>query len=102
SRAGVTMTTARFLGYSRAESARFSLLLSIPTILAASGLIGYELYLAGELALTGDILSAAGLAFVAALLAISGMMGWLRSASFTPFVVYRVLLGAGLLLWVYG
>lgn len=101
SRAGITMTAARFLGYSRAESARFSLLLSVPTILAASGLIGFELYRAGMLELTFDLLSAAGLAFLAALLAISGMMSWLRSASFTPFVIYRVLLGVGLLVWVY-
>ena len=30
------------------------------------------------------------------------MIGWLRRASFTPFAVYRVLLGAFLLWWVYG
>jgi undecaprenyl-diphosphatase len=30
------------------------------------------------------------------------MMGWLRRASFTPFVIYRVLLGGLLLWWVYG
>jgi hypothetical protein len=41
------------LGYSRAEAARFSLLLSIPTILAASALIGYELHASGDLALRG-------------------------------------------------
>jgi undecaprenyl-diphosphatase len=101
SRSGVTMTAALFLGYSRAEAARFSLLLSIPTILAASSLIGYELYQADALALTGDILSATVLAFIAALLAISGMMNWLRKASFTPFVLYRLLLGVGLLIWIY-
>ena len=27
---------------------------------------------------------------------------WLRRASYTPFVVYRVILGAALLCWVYG
>jgi undecaprenyl-diphosphatase len=30
------------------------------------------------------------------------MIGWLRRASFTPFVVYRILLGMALLWWVYG
>ena len=29
-------------------------------------------------------------------------MSWLGRASFTPFVIYRIGLGAGLLYWVYG
>jgi undecaprenyl-diphosphatase len=97
SRAGVTMTAARFLGYSRAEAARFSLLLSIPAILAASALVGYEIQSSGERLLRRDAWLAAGFAFLAALSAISLMMKWLRRASFTPFVVYRLLLGLGLL-----
>jgi undecaprenyl-diphosphatase len=101
SRAGVTMTAARFLGYSRAEAARFSLLLSIPTILAASALVGYELQASGERLLHRDLWLAAGLAFLAALAAISLMMKWLRRASFTSFVVYRLLLGFALLIWLH-
>jgi undecaprenyl-diphosphatase len=100
SRAGVTMTAARFMGYSRAEAARFSLLLSIPAILAASALVGYELQSNGERLLQRDAWIAAGFAFLAALAAISLMMKCLRRASFTPFVVYRLLLGLGLLIWL--
>jgi undecaprenyl-diphosphatase len=100
SRAGVTMTAARFLGYSRSEAARFSLLLSVPTILGASALVGRELYASGELALQREAWLAAGFAFLAALVSISAMMRWLRRASFTPFVVYRLLLGVGLLIWL--
>ena len=29
------------------------------------------------------------------------MMRWLKTASFTPFVIYRVILGVGLLAWIY-
>jgi len=29
------------------------------------------------------------------------MMGWLRRASFTPFVIYRLFLGVGILVWAY-
>jgi len=36
------------------------------------------------------------------MIAIWGLMGWLRRASFTPFVMYRIALGFGLLYWVYG
>lgn len=102
SRAGVTMTAARALGYERPEAARFSLLLSIPTILAAGVLLGLDVYESGDAALTEAALLAAGLSFVAALVAIVLMMAWLKHASFTPFVIYRVLLGCLLLTVAWG
>lgn len=101
SRSGITMTAALLLGYERAEAARFSLLLSIPTTAAAGLLMGRELWRSGDLAMQADALVAACLAFVAAWLAIGGMMAWLRHASFTPFVVYRLSLGVILLAWLY-
>ena len=94
SRAGITITAARVLGFERRDAARFSMLLSIPTILAAGTLKGYEIYTSGDLRLGADALLAAGLSFVAALIAIAAMMAWLRHASYTPFVIYRVLLSA--------
>ena len=48
-----------------------------------------------------DAVLAAALAFATALVAIKLMMGWLRRASFTPFVCYRVVVGAAILYWVY-
>jgi len=102
SRAGITMTAARGLGLARTDAARFSMLLSIPTIAAAGLLLGVELVCLGELALTRDALLGGALAFVSALVAIIAMMRWLRHASFTPFVVYRVVLGVILLALAYG
>ena len=102
SRAGITMTAARVLGLERTAAARFSMLLSIPTITAAGLLLGVELVWLGELALTRDALVGGALAFVSALIAIILMMRWLRHASFTPFVVYRVALGLVLLAVAYG
>ena len=43
----------------------------------------------------------AALAFVAALLALSLMMRLLRSVSFTPYVAYRIVIGAILLVYAY-
>jgi undecaprenyl-diphosphatase len=43
SRSGITMTMARFLGYERPDAARFSFLLSIPTISAAGLYKGWQL-----------------------------------------------------------
>jgi undecaprenyl-diphosphatase len=101
SRAGITMTAARALGYERADAARFSMLLSMPTILAAGVLVGYKLYGVGDMELGLAAMIAAGLSFVAALATIGAMMAWLKRASFTPFVVYRVALGGYLLWWAY-
>ena len=101
SRSGITMTAARFLGYERVEAARFSLLLSMPVIIGAGTLAGSELYNSGNVVLGFDALLAMLLAFVSALIALALMMRWLRRASFTPFVIYRLCLGAGLLIWSY-
>ncbi len=102
SRSGITMSAARMLGMERAEAARFSMLLAMPAIAAAGGLEGWALWRAGDSGLTTDAGLAAGLAFVVAWPAIALLMAWLRRASFTPFVVYRILLGALLLAFAYG
>ena len=102
SRSGITITAARLLGYERRDAARFSMLMSIPVIFAAGLLLGYDIYKAGDVRLGLDALIGGAIAFVAALIAIAAMMSWLRKASFTPFVIYRILLGIALLAWVYG
>lgn len=102
SRSGITMTAARLIGMERPDAARFSLLLSIPAILGAGTLVGLDIYKSGNVELAGDAFVAAILAFVSALLAIALMMAWLKRASFTPFVVYRIVLGVVLLGFSYG
>lgn len=102
SRSGITMTAARFIGMERQDAARFSMLLSIPTIIAAGTLSGLDLYKSGDAQLAADAFVAAGLAFITALIAIALMMAWLKRASFTPFVLYRIVLGFFLLAVSYG
>ncbi|MGD0530890.1 MAG: undecaprenyl-diphosphate phosphatase [Methyloceanibacter sp.] len=52
--------------------------------------------------ITSDELLAAGLTFVAGILAIAFLMNLLKRISFLPFVLYRVMLGAFLLVLLYG
>ncbi len=99
SRSGVTMTMARMLGYTRVDAARLSMLMSIPTIIAAGSLTSLKLFASGDASLGLDAGLAAVLAFGAAILALSLMMRMLKSWSMTPFVVYRLILGA-ILLWI--
>lgn len=101
SRSGITMTAARFLGMERPEAARFSLVLSIPTIVGAGTLAGLEVWEAGDIQLGYDALVAVGLSFVAGFASIAAMMRWLQTAGFGPFVIYRIALGILLLWWVY-
>ena len=91
------MTAARFLGFNRVTSARFSLLLSLPVIAAAGLLKTKDLVEADNMALGVDALLVVALSAGLALLAIRWMMRWLAKASFTIFVYYRLVLG-GLLL----
>jgi undecaprenyl-diphosphatase len=97
SRSGVTMTAGRFLGLTRPQAARFAMLLAIPAIAGAGVLAGFDLAASGDLSLGHDAVVVALLSFLAALAAIALLMRWLARASFTPFVVYRLLFGAVLL-----
>ncbi len=100
SRSGVTMTAARYLGWSRPEAARFSMLLAIPTIAALGLLAGLDMF-TGQVA-TADPISAsivAVLSFLAAYIAINVLMKLIQSMSFTPFVIYRLVFGVFLIIF---
>ena len=92
---------ARLLGFERTDAARFSMLLSIPAILAAGSAATLDLIKSDAQHVLSDAILAGTMAFVAALVAVALMMRWLKRASFTPFVIYRVILGAVILVWAY-
>ena len=101
SRSGITMTAARMMGFSRQAAARFSFLLSIPLILAAGGLKTLEL-LSSELPVDWQaIIWGVVLSAVSAYLCIYFFLKWLNSMGFLPFMIYRLILGAILLLVVF-
>ncbi len=102
SRSGACMTMARALGFRRDEAARLALLMAVPTILAAGAVETAGLLAAGDLSLGADFALGAVLACLAALLALRVMMGMFRADwTMTPFVLYRLALGAGLLALAY-
>ena len=101
SRSGITITAGLLLGLSREASARFAFLLSIPVIAGAGLLQGIDLMTEGASA-RWDLLALATL--VAALSAYACIALFLRLVErigMQPFVIYRLLLGALLLmLWL--
>ncbi|MBV7410878.1 undecaprenyl-diphosphate phosphatase [Maritimibacter sp. DP1N21-5] len=99
SRSGATITGARALGYKREDGTRLAMIMSIPTIVASGLLLGAEAAADADWQALRDGAIAAGMAFVAAMLALTIMMRLLKSVSFTPYVIYRLILGV-ILLWV--
>ena len=99
SRSGACITGARALGYTRHDAAKISMLMSIPTIIASGTLLGLDVVGTMNAQAARDGAIAAALAFLSALAALAIMMRLLRSVSFTPYVIYRLALGA-MLLWV--
>ena len=95
SRSGITITGALWAGFTRTEAARISMLMSIPTILASGTLTALDL-IGGAVPLR-DTSIVAVFSFGAAFLALSLMMRLLNTLSYTPYAIYRVLLGLGLL-----
>jgi undecaprenyl-diphosphatase len=103
SRSGVTMTVGRFAGMGRDGAARFAFLMSLP--ITTGALVFKAVDVAGE----GGIPDGFAAPFVWGIVA-SGLTGWLavwgmlrllKTRTFAPFVAYRVVVGAGVLV-LYG
>ena len=101
SRSGATISGARALGYAREDAARLAMLMSIPTIIASGLLLGAEVASTADWQLAKNASIGAILAFISALFALTLMMKLLKSVSFTPYVIYRLILGVILLFIAY-
>jgi len=90
SRAGITMTAARWFSFTREEAARFSFLLSTPVILGAGVL---ELSNTNFAEINFPFILGVLVSGIVGILTISLLLKFLRTFSFKVFVVYRILLG---------
>jgi len=98
SRSGITMVTGLFLGLNREAAARFSFLLSVPVIGGAAILKGAELAKDGLPAGMGmPFLVGMVSAAVSGFLAIWFLLRYLRTHTFTIFVIYRFAVAGALL-----
>ncbi len=101
SRSGITMTAGLFSKLDKKSAAEFSFLMSVPIIMLAGGLHVLELlkYGLGDLSwgvLVVGFISAA----VSGFIAIAGLMKIIQRWSFKPFVIYRVVVGVIILLFL--
>jgi undecaprenyl-diphosphatase len=102
SRSGATLTAGLFMGLDRTSAARYSFLLSVPAVVL-SGALEFGSILSGEEGEhvgLGALLVATVLAFAAGYASIAFLLRFLTSHSTIVFVVYRVALGALVLVLV--
>ncbi len=101
SRSSITMTFARALGYERVDAARFSMLLGISALAGLCVLQILALVKADELMWAPWLFAVGAASFFAGLIALAIMMAWLKRHSFAPFAIYRILIGAAILVLVW-
>ena len=98
SRSGITITAARKFGFSRDAAARVSFLMSVPVI---GGAVLLKLTKLASDGIPDGLLVPMIVGIIAAgisgWIAMWGMIRLLRSRSFTPFVMYRFVVGFGVL-----
>ncbi|MGI9031918.1 MAG: undecaprenyl-diphosphate phosphatase [Ilumatobacteraceae bacterium] len=101
SRSGITITAGRFLGFDRDAAARISFLMMIPVTGGAVALKGVGLAQDGiPEGLVVPMLVGIVTSGVAGWVAVWGTLRLVRTRSFTPFVIYRVVLGVAVLIIV--
>ena len=113
SRSMSTIAAGQLAGLDRPAALEFSFLLSIPTMIAATG---WDLVkeirphkaveaaaAAAHVTMTGErwivLLIGAFVSFVVALGVVEWFLHWVRRHGFTMFAIYRILLGGALLIW---
>ncbi len=98
SRSGIVITALLMLGMARVDSARIAMLMGIPTIAAATGLMGLDLLEQGIDASWFSVFVVMLLSMLTSLLVMRALLSWLANHSYLPFVGYRLVLGC-VLLW---
>ena len=97
SRSGIVITAALLANFSREDSVKIAFLLSIPAIFMASVYQSAQLYSIGDYEIFSEHLLGASLSFIASYLTIHFFIITINKISFTPYVIYRLLLGFVLL-----
>lgn len=100
SRSGATVTMGRALGYERPAAAKYAFFLAVPAVFGAG--IYETIQAVSEPSSVGlgmgPTILATAVAFIVGLAVIKWLMDWISKRSFMPFVVYRIVLGAVLLI----
>ena len=100
SRAGITITAGRILGFNRTDSTKISFYLSIPALAGASA-IGIKDLLKENIEFNFIVLVGIFLSFIFSLITIKYFLKFIKKFSFKIFVFYRIILSLILLYIIY-
>ena len=101
SRSGIVITAGLWMGFSRFDASKYSLLLSIPVIIAATTLESINLFIEKGFFFNNEMIMGIILSFCVALITIRLFMKWINKASLKIFVAYRIMLGLLILVYAY-
>ena len=91
SRAGITLTAARFLKFNRVDSAKISFMLSIPALAGAS-FLGLQDLINQPLEINYLIIFAIILSFLFSFITVKFFLNFINKFSLNIFIIYRILL----------
>ena len=110
SRSMSTIAAGQVAGMSRSAALEFSFFLSMPTMIAATG---YDLLKTlhpkhgeplGRMPVNGQewmvLIIGFVVSFIVALAVVAWFMNWVRKRGFTPFAIYRIVVGIAVLVWL--
>jgi undecaprenyl-diphosphatase len=102
SRSGITISAGRFLGLQRDAAVRFSFVMGVPVIFGAFVFEMSQLVSDGVPDGLVSAMVVGGIAaFISGWLAVAGLLRFVQSRSFAPFVSYRIILGIVVLVIAY-
>ena len=100
SRAGITLTAARFLKFNRVDSSKISFLLSIPALSGAS-FLGLKDAINQSLEINYLIIISILLSFLFSYITVKFFINYINKFSLNIFVIYRILIALILLIIIY-
>ena len=100
SRAGITITAARFLKFNRVDASKISFLLSIPALTGAS-FLGLKDAWTQSIEINYLLIISIPLSFLFSYITVKFFLNFIRSFSLNTFVIYRILVGIFLIFVIY-
>ena len=97
SRSGIVITAALLANFSREDSIKIAFLLSIPAIFMATVYQSVQLYEVGNIEILNEHLFGMILSFIFSYITIHLFISTINKISFTPYIIYRLILGVVLI-----
>jgi undecaprenyl-diphosphatase len=100
SRSGIVITAALLANFSREDSIKIAFLLSIPAIFMATVYQSMQLYEVGDIEILNQHIVGMFLSFIFSYITIHLFISTINKISFTPYILYRLILGVALLFFI--